>query len=154
MPAEGEIAPEFTLPTGDGGSVSLHDYRGKQPVIVYFYPKDDTTGCTAEACSFRDNLGALARQGVAVLGISPDSVTSHAKFAKKFNLTYPLLSDEGHKVADDYEVWVEKSMYGRKYMGIERSTFLVDKDGKIQKVWRKVNAGKHVLQLLDYFEKG
>ena len=144
----GDAAPNFTLPSTDGTEVSLRDFSGKQKVLIYWYPKDDTTGCTAEACSFRDNIASLQSHGIAVFGASPDSVKSHAKFTKKYELNFPLLSDEGAKVAGEYGVWVEKSLYGRKYMGVERTTFLIDENGNIKNVWRKVNPNKHVAEIL------
>ncbi|GIW07334.1 MAG: peroxiredoxin [Dehalococcoidia bacterium] len=147
MIREGDQAPDFTLPTVDG-TVSLADFRGKQPVLLYWYPKDDTPGCTTEACAFRDNIAALQSRGVAVLGASPDSVKSHEKFAKKHGLPFPLLADEDHSVAEAYGVWVEKSMYGKKYFGIERTTFLIGPDGTVQRVWRKVNPNKHVAEVI------
>jgi peroxiredoxin Q/BCP len=147
MIKEGDRAPDFTLPTV-GGTISLADYRGKQPVVLYWYPKDDTPGCTTEACSFRDNIAVLQSYGVAVLGASPDSVKSHEKFAKKHGLPFPLLADEDHTVAEAYGVWVEKSMYGKKYFGIERTTFLIGPDGTVLRVWRKVNPNKHVEEVI------
>lgn len=144
----GQPAPDFSLPSSSGETVKLADFRGKQEVVLYFYPKDDTPGCTTEACEFRDNLAAVQGQGAALFGISPDSVTSHRKFINKHGLNFPLLADEGARVAQQYGVWVEKSMYGRKYMGIERSTFLIDRDGKLKKVWRKVTPKGHAGQVL------
>jgi peroxiredoxin Q/BCP len=150
----GDTAPDFSLPSTDGSVISLAQFRGKQPVILYWYPKDDTPGCTTEACSFRDNLAVLQGKGGAVLGASPDSVKSHVKFTSKFSLNFPLLADEGAAVAQQYGVWVEKSMYGRTFMGIERTTFLIDTDGKVAAVWRKVNPNKHVDQILAALESG
>ena len=140
---EGGKAPDFTLPADGGGSVSLSALRGR-PVILYFYPKDDTPGCTAESCDFRDNFAALEKAGAAVIGISKDSVGRHDKFKAKYGLPFPLASDEGGHTCEDYGVWVEKSMYGKKYMGIERSTFLIGADGKIARIWRKVSVKGHV----------
>ena len=137
----GKPAPDFTLPTDGGGSVTLSALRGRT-VIVYFYPKDDTTGCTAEACGFRDAMPRF--EGATVIGISRDSVKSHDKFKAKYQLPFTLASDLDGKVCDAWGVWVEKSMYGRKYMGIERSTFLVDATGVIRRVWRKVSITGHV----------
>ena len=145
---EGQPAPDFTLPSSDGTSVTLHELRGKQ-VVLYFYPKDDTPGCTTEACNFRDNMGTIQQTGALVFGISPDTVAKHNKFITKFDLNFPLLADEGAKVASDYEVWVEKSMYGKKYMGIERSTFLIDEQGNIAKIWHKVKPAGHALDVLN-----
>jgi peroxiredoxin Q/BCP len=147
-PLEGKKAPAFALEATDGTKIALKDFAGKQPVVLYFYPKDMTSGCTTEACDFRDNGAALKKLGVAVLGVSPDSVKSHGKFTEKEQLNFPLLADVEKKVAEAYGVWVEKSMYGRKYMGIERSTFLIDKDGKIAKAWRKVKVPGHVAEVL------
>ena len=143
----GDKAPDFTLPADRGGKVSLKELKGKT-VVLYFYPKDDTSGCTAEACAFRDALPDFAKVKAAVVGISRDSVASHDKFAKKFNLPFPLASDEDGKVCQAYGVWVEKSMYGKKYMGIERSTFLIDGKGVVRKVWRKVKVDRHADQVL------
>lgn len=154
MPDVGDTAPDFALPSTDGSTVTLSSFRGKQPVILYWYPKDDTPGCTTEACSFRDNLAALQGHGVAVFGASADSVRSHEKFTAKHSLNFPLLSDEGAAVAQQYGVWGEKSMYGRTFMGIERTTFLIDKDGRIAAVWRKVNPNKHVGEILAALESG
>jgi len=145
--AVGAKAPAFSLPDQSGKVISLAGLEGRI-VIIYFYPKDDTPGCTAEACSFRDSHDLLEERGVTVLGISPDSVKSHAKFATKFNLPFPLLADEGHKIADAYGVWVEKSMYGKKYMGVERSTFVIDGTGRIAAIHRKVKPAEHVGDLL------
>lgn len=144
----GAKAPAFSAPDQSSKTVSLADFAG-QTVILYFYPKDDTSGCTTEACSFRDNHTALKKKGAIVLGVSPDSVKSHAKFADKFTLPFPLIADEGHKIAEAYGVWVEKSMYGRKYMGVERSTFVIDGKGKIHAIHRKVKSGEHVGELLN-----
>lgn len=143
----GSKAPDFTLPTDGGSSVTLSALKG-QPVVVYFYPKDDTSGCTKEACDFRDNLTAFKRLKVQVIGISKDSVKKHDKFKEKYELNFPLASDEDGKVCDKYGVWIEKSMYGRKYMGIERATFLIDDDGKIAHIWRKVSVTDHVTDVL------
>jgi thioredoxin-dependent peroxiredoxin len=142
MVQEGDKAPTFTLPADDGSTVSLDDLRGKR-VVLYFYPKDDTSGCTAQACEFRDALPSISGVGAVVLGVSPDPVSSHEKFKAKYDLNFPLLADEDHTVAEAYGVWKEKSMYGRKYWGIERSTFLIDADGVIEKAWRKVKPKGH-----------
>lgn len=139
----GDTAPDFTLP-GDGGQdISLSSYRGRK-VVLYFYPKDDTPGCTTESCAFRDNLPHFKSLGVSVVGISKDSVKKHDKFKAKYDLNFPLASDESSDVCERYGVWVEKSMYGRSYMGIDRSTFLIDEDGKIQALWRGVKVPGHV----------
>jgi peroxiredoxin Q/BCP len=150
-------APDFTLPVEGNnpaimdGTLHLADLRGK-PVVLYFYPKDDTPGCTAEACSFRDANHELQRCGVVVLGISKDSVSSHKKFAGKYGLPYPLLSDTDAHVAQEYGVYGEKSMYGKKYMGVDRSTFLIDKDGIVRKVWHKVRPENHASEVLEAVE--
>ncbi|MFN8525434.1 MAG: thioredoxin-dependent thiol peroxidase [Chloroflexota bacterium] len=147
-PTPGDPAPDFSLPSTSGETISLSQFAGKQDVVLYFYPKDDTPGCTVEACSFNENLSALTARGVAVLGVSPDSVKAHQKFTTKFSLGFPLLADTDHTLAQSYGVWVEKSMYGRKYMGMERSTFLIGKDGAIKRVWRKVTPKSHVAEVL------
>ena len=147
----GNKAPDFTLPTDGGGTVKLSDFKG-QPVVLYFYPKDDTSGCTKEACDFRDNLGAFKRLKVQVIGVSKDSVKKHDKFKEKYELNFPLASDEDGKVCDKYGVWVEKSMYGRKYMGIERATYLIDAEGKIAHIWRKVSVTDHVADVMKVFK--
>jgi peroxiredoxin Q/BCP len=147
----GMQAPDFTLPTDGGGSVTLSALKG-QTVILYFYPKDDTTGCTAQACGFRDAEANFKGAKATVIGISKDSVASHDKFKKKYALPFALASDEAGHVCEDYGVWVEKSMYGRKYMGIERTTFLIDKSGVIQRVWNKVKVPGHVPEVLSAAE--
>jgi peroxiredoxin Q/BCP len=149
---EGDNAPEFAMPANGGGStVSLDSLKGKMAVL-YFYPKDDTPGCTKEACAFRDNMAIIESTGAVVYGVSPDSVASHDKFVKKYDLTFPLLSDDGAKVSTEYGVWKEKMNYGRKYMGIERSTFLIDENGKIAKIWRKVKVEGHALEVLNFIK--
>jgi thioredoxin-dependent peroxiredoxin len=135
----GQLAPDFTLPADDGSTVRLADLRGKR-VVLYFYPKDDTSGCTAQACEYRDALPQIEEAGAVVLGVSPDSIASHVKFKNKHALNFLLLSDEDHAVAEAYGVWQEKSMYGRKYFGIERSTFLIDEEGRLLRASRKVKA--------------
>jgi thioredoxin-dependent peroxiredoxin len=142
----GDKAPSFTLPS-DGGNVSLKDFKS-QPVVLYFYPKDDTSGCTAEACAFRDQLPDFSRLKTTVIGVSRDNAASHGKFKTKYQLPFPLASDEDGKVCEAYGVWAEKSMYGRKYMGIERSTFLIDGNGMLRGVWRKVKVPGHVDEVL------
>lgn len=139
----GKKAPNFSGKTQDGSTVKLADFKG-QHLALFFYPKDDTPGCTKQACSFRDAYGDLTGIGVAVVGVSVDPVASHEKFATKFELPYPLLADENKKIVDAYGVWVEKSMYGRKYMGTERSCFLIGPDGKVQAIWRKVKPADNV----------
>lgn len=147
-PDAGDKAPDFTLPADDGEEVSLKSLRGNA-LVLYFYPKDDTPGCTKEACGFRDALPDFSGLGATVVGISKDSVAKHAKFKAKHNLTFRLGSDENGDVCERYGVWKEKNMYGRKFMGIERSTFLIDADGFIRNVWRKVRVPGHVDQVLD-----
>jgi len=143
----GDKAPDFTLPTDGNGTVKLSDLKGKK-VVLYFYPKDDTSGCTAEACGFRDALPDYSGAGAVVIGISKDSVASHDKFKKKHGLSFILASDAGSDVCEKYGTWVEKSMYGRKYMGIERCTFLLDEEGVIRGAWRKVRVPGHVAEVL------
>ncbi len=141
------MAPLFTAPDQTGKPVSLGDFAGKT-VVLYFYPKDDTPGCTTQACSYRDGYAAFRKKNVAVLGMSPDDAESHAKFAEKFSLPFPLLADVGHKIAEKYGVWVEKNMYGKKYMGVERSTFVIDANGKLVSIYRKVKPGETVAEVL------
>lgn len=143
----GDMAPDFSLPRNGGGTVSLSDFAGK-PVILYFYPKDDTSGCTTEAVDFSGLTEEFAKLGATVIGVSPDSVKSHDKFAAKHNLSVVLAADEEHKALEAYGVWKEKSMYGKTYMGVERSTFLIDKSGKIAEVWRKVKVPGHAEAVL------
>ncbi|MDZ4859470.1 MAG: thioredoxin-dependent thiol peroxidase [Candidatus Hydrogenedentes bacterium] len=147
LPAEGNSAPAISLKSADGEKVSLSKFKGK-PVVLYFYPKDDTPGCTVEAKEFQANLKAFEKVGAKVIGISPDNEASHCKFADKFNLKFTLLCDEGHVVAEKYGLWVEKSMYGKKYMGVQRATFLIDGKGKIAKVWPKVKPEGHAEEVL------
>ena len=144
---EGKKAPDFTAATDGGGKLKLSGLRGK-PVVLYFYPKDDTSGCTAEACSFRDNAASFKKLKAQVVGVSKDSVASHDKFKKKYDLNFQLGSDETGKVTEDYGVWVEKNNYGKKYMGIERATYLIDGKGIIRGVWRKVKVAGHVDEVL------
>jgi peroxiredoxin Q/BCP len=138
----GKKAPDFELPDQDGRAVKLSDFKG-QPVVVYFYPKADTPGCTTQACGVRDHQADYAKAGAVVLGISPDSVAKVKKFHDKQGLNFPLLADEGHAVADEYGVWAEKSMYGKTYFGNERTTFVIGPDGKVAKVLRKVKPAQH-----------
>jgi len=147
VPAIGSVAPDFTLPADDGSTVRLSDLRG-QRVVLYFYPKDDTPGCTTQACGFRDNYVEIAEKDAVVFGISPDGVNSHVKFRTKFDLPFRLLADEEHKVAELYGVWGEKSMYGKTYFGIIRSHFVVDADGKIADVQYGVSAEDSVANAL------
>ena len=139
---EGSRAPAFTLSADDGSKVRLSDLKGS-PVVLYFYPKDDTPGCTRQACAFRDQRSALQRLGAVVLGVSPDDVTSHEKFRDKYKLNFPLLADVGHRIAEKYGAWREKNMYGKKSMGIQRSTFLIDASGRVAKRWRRVKVDGH-----------
>ena len=143
----GDKAPDFTMPTDGGGSVTLSKLKGRK-VVLYFYPKDDTSGCTAEACGFRDSFPNFRKIDAAVIGISRDSVAAHDKFKKKYELPFTLASDADGKVTERYGVWVEKSMYGRKYMGIERATFLIDEKGVVRKEWHKVKVPGHVDEVL------
>lgn len=142
MVQEGDMAPDFTLSADDGTEVILSALRGRK-VVLYFYPKDDTSGCTTQACELRDNRSDIEDMGAIVLGVSPDPLRSHVKFKEKYGLNFPLLSDEDHRVAEAYGVWKEKSMYGRKYWGIERSTFLIDEKGIVSEAWRKVKPKGH-----------
>lgn len=143
----GSLAPAFSLASDDGGQVTLAALKGK-PVVLYFYPEDDTDGCTAEACEFRDNWATVQATGAVVLGVSPDGTASHRKFRAKYNLPFPLLADEDHAVAEAYGAWGEKRMFGRKYQGILRSTFLIGGDGRIVKVFEKVKPKGHAAEVL------
>lgn len=143
MLTEGDKAPEFKATDEAGNPVSLKDFRGKN-VVLYFYPKDMTLGCTKEACDFRDNFARVKHKGAVVLGVSPDGAKSHTKFKEKYELPFTLIADEDKKIATSYDVWQEKSMYGRKYMGIVRTTFVIDKHGKIAKIFPKVKVLGHV----------
>jgi peroxiredoxin Q/BCP len=145
---EGLPAPDFTLPSDTGDTVSLSSLKGK-PVVLYFYPKDDTPGCTAQACGIRDAWGEFERAGAVVLGVSPDGEGSHAKFKEKYDLPFTLLADTDHEVSDAYGVWGEKSYAGKTYMGVDRSTFVIDGDGNVAKVFRKVKPDEHADQVLD-----
>lgn len=148
MPEQFDVAPDFTLPQDGGDDINLSDSRG-DAVVLFFYPRDDTTGCTKESIAFSTHLQEFADAGVQVYGISKDSIASHAKFRAKHKLTVGLLSDENGSVCEDYGVWCEKNMYGRKYMGIERSTFLIARDGTIAHIWRKVKVANHVEAVLE-----
>lgn len=145
---EGSKAPAFTLAADDGSKIKLSDLKGS-PVVLYFYPKDDTPGCTKEACAFRDLHKELVKLGAKVLGVSPDDTASHVKFRDKFQLNFPLLADTEHKVAEEYGAWREKNMYGKKSMGIQRSTFLIAPDGTIAKVWKRVQVDGHDAEVLE-----
>ena len=146
-PKVGDKAPDFSLKSDNDELVKLSAYKGRK-VVLYFYPKDDTPGCTAEACSFRDGFLEIQKKGTIVFGVSTDSVESHKKFKEKYHLNFPLLSDEDKKVVNAYRVWKEKNMYGKKFMGIERTTFLIDEDGKIKKVFQKVKVEGHYDEIL------
>jgi peroxiredoxin Q/BCP len=148
MIAEGTMAPDFTLPDQEAKEVTLSSLRG-QPVVLYFYPKDDTPGCTTEACAFRDARAEYEAAGARVIGVSPDDVKSHGKFIKKHELNFTLLADVGAKVCSAYGVWKEKSMYGKTFMGVERTTFLIDRDGVVRKVFPKVKIDGHATAVLD-----
>lgn len=145
----GDKAPSFRLASNGGGMVDSATLKGRRHVI-YFYPKDDTSGCTREACAFRDNLPAFGKLGVPVFGVSGDEVKTHDKFVQKYALNFPLLADPDHTLLEAYGVWVEKSMYGRKYFGIQRSTFAVDAKGRIEKVWEKVSPDSHAEEVIAY----
>lgn len=143
----GVKAPDFTLPTGAGNELSLSDFKGKK-VALYFYPKDMTSGCTKEACSFQENLGAIKKKDAVVIGVSTDSATLHQRFAEKYELSFPLVSDEKKELVKKYGVWKEKSMYGRKYMGIERTTFIIDGKGVVTHIFPKVKVDGHADEVL------
>ncbi|WP_305849523.1 thioredoxin-dependent thiol peroxidase [Pyxidicoccus parkwayensis] len=147
MPQAGDQAPAFQLPDQDGNSVTLAQHAGKH-VVLYFYPKDDTPGCTTEACNFRDEHSTLQGAGAVVLGVSADSVDRHRKFASKYSLNFPLLADPEHRMLEAYGVWGEKSLYGRKFEGITRTTFLIGPDGRVKQVWPKVKVNGHVDEVL------
>lgn len=144
---EGDPAPTFTVATSGGGKISLADYKG-QNVILYFYPKDDTPGCTKEACAFRDGFAGFKKRGAVILGVSPDSVKKHDKFVEKFKLPFTLLADEDKAIANAYGVWGEKSFMGRRYMGVFRVTFLIGPDGRIKKIWPLVKPEEHAAEVL------
>ncbi|GBD88132.1 putative peroxiredoxin bcp [bacterium BMS3Abin03] len=152
MVEEGKKAPAFILKDQDGKKVSLNDFKGKN-VVLYFYPKDNTSGCTKEACNFRDEFPKFGKLKAVILGVSPDSVESHKNFAEKYNLPFTLLSDEKKKVLEKYGVWKEKNMYGRKYIGVERSTFIIDKNGKVQRIFRKVKVADHNKEVMEALKK-
>lgn len=148
----GSKAPSFTLTADDGSKVKLSDLQGSI-VVLYFYPKDDTPGCTKEACAFRDRQSELVKHGVKVLGVSPDDKDSHIQFKEKYQLNFPLLVDKDHKLAEKYGAWREKNMYGKVSMGIQRSTFLIDSDGKVAKVWKRVQVDGHDAKVLEEVSK-
>jgi peroxiredoxin Q/BCP len=145
---EGKKAPEFNLASDEGGKIKLSTLKGK-PVVLYFYPRDDTPGCTKEACAFRDRKAELTKLGATVLGVSTDDIASHGKFRAKYKLNFPLLADTDHAVAEKYGAWREKNMYGKKSMGIQRSTFLIDAEGKVAKVWKRVQVDGHDEQVIE-----
>jgi len=147
MLLENQNAPDFKLMDGDEVEHKLSDYRGK-PVVLYFYPKDDTSGCTTEACEFRDDYHVYEEAGVVILGVSPDAPKSHAKFKNKYDLPFTLLCDESHEVLEAYGVWQQKKMYGREYMGVARTTYLIDAEGKVKKVFEKVKPKGHSAEIL------
>ena len=147
MITEGDQAPDFTLQSDAGDEVTLSSFRGR-PVVLYFYPKDDTPGCTTQACGIRDAYGEFERAGAVVLGVSPDNERSHVKFRNKYELPFTLLADTEHEVADRYGVWGEKKFMGKKYMGVNRSTFVIDEGGKVKKVFEKVTPATHADDLL------
>ncbi len=152
MPVIGQLAPDFALKSDTAGIVSLSKYRGKN-IVLYFYPKDDTPGCTRQACSFHENESQLSQKDAVVIGVSPDDVSSHAKFRLKYGFDFVLISDEGHKLANEYGVWVEKNNYGKKYMGIQRATFLIDRSGCVAYVWPKVSVDGHSEEVLAQLDK-
>lgn len=148
----GEKAPAFTLPDDQGTKVKLADLKGK-PVVLYFYPRDDTPGCTKEACAFRDRYDELKQLGVSLLGVSPDTAASHSTFREKYDLPFPLLVDENHAIAEKYGAWREKNLYGKKSMGIQRSTYLIDTQGKVAAVWKRVKVDGHDEQVIEAVKK-
>ena len=152
MPKEGSLAPNFSTTDAEGRKVSLKDFRGEK-VVLYFYPKDDTPGCTKEACSFRDAFSDFKKQGIKILGVSPDKEASHKKFAEKYKLPFTLLVDTDHSIADAYGTYGQKKFMGRTYMGIKRTTFLIDEQGKIKKVFEKVKPDEHAREVLDAFKE-
>jgi thioredoxin-dependent peroxiredoxin len=151
-PAVGSRAPSFLAPDATGNMIRLASFQGKSPVVLYFYPKDNTSGCTKEACGFRDNYDAFERAGVVVIGVSPDSSESHGKFAAKHLLPFILASDVDKQICQAYGVWQEKSMYGRKYMGVARTTFIIDKKGKIAHLFEKVKPVGHESAVLEWIK--
>jgi len=148
----GSKAPAFTLLDAEGKKVKLSDFKGS-PVVLYFYPKDDTPGCTKEACAFRDRSAELKKLGAVVLGVSPDTPASHTKFRDKYSLNFTLLADESHEIAEKFGAWREKNMYGKKSMGIQRSTYLIDAQGKVARVWKKVSVDGHDAEVLEALQE-
>src|SRR5215467_3428810 len=151
-PKVGQKAPDFTVMTDEGTKVKLSDFKGKK-LVLYFYPKDDTPGCTKEACAFRDGIDEIKAKGAVVIGVSTDSVDSHKKFKSKFDLNFPLLADSDKKIVEAYGTWKEKSMYGKKYMGIERTTFVIDEQGKVSHIFPKVKVDQHYDEVVAALEK-
>lgn len=149
LPKEGAAAPDFKVLASDGKTVSLKDYKGKKSIVLYFYPKDDTPGCTVEACEFRDGIKKIEKLDAVVLGVSPDGLKAHTKFIEKFGLPFLLLADEDKEICKAYGVWVKKSMYGREYMGVARTTFVIGKDGKVKKVFEKVKPAGHAEEVME-----
>ena len=147
-PAVGTKAPDFSAPASNGKTVRLSDFKGRR-VVLYFYPKDDTSGCTKQACGLRDSHDEILAEGAVVIGVSPDPIRSHEKFITKYDLPFLLISDEDHSICEKYGTWQEKSMYGRKYMGVARTTFIIDRDGRIAQVFEKVKPAEHVTQVLE-----
>jgi peroxiredoxin Q/BCP len=146
---EGKAAPDFSLPSTEGKEIKLSDFKGKKSIVLYFYPKDNTPGCTQESCDFRDISAKFAKKDAVILGVSADSLKSHDSFRDKFKLPFPLLSDENKEVIKKYGLWVEKSLYGKKYMGIERTTVVIDKEGKVRKIFPKVKVTGHAEEVLE-----
>jgi thioredoxin-dependent peroxiredoxin len=154
LPEVGQPAPDFTLPSTDDTEVKLSSFKGKQAVVLYFYPRDDTPGCTAEACSFRDLRSLFNEHGAEILGVSPDTLKSHKKFQQKYHLSFPLLADSDHAVAEQYGVWQQKKFMGREYMGIARTTFVIGKDGSILAVFPNVKVEGHADKVLEALQAG
>ncbi len=150
---EGKTAPAFQLDSTEGKKIKLSDYKGRKNVVLYFYPKDNTPGCTQEACDFRDSMARLRRRDTEVLGVSPDSIASHEKFRTKYELPFPLLSDENKGMLEKYGVWQEKNLYGRKFMGVVRTTIVIGKDGKIRKIFPKVKVKGHVDEVFEVLKE-
>ena len=150
LPIVGRPAPDFSLPSTTGENISLRQYKGRKTVVLYFYPKDDTSGCTREACDFRDHSAELEQKNVVILGVSTDPIDSHLKFRDKHKLPFPLLSDEDASVSKMYGVYKQKNLYGKKYLGIERTTFIIDRTGRIAQIWPKVKVDGHIQDVLEF----